>query len=246
MLDFQKTQLAFIDHLKNPEANAFDLGIEDRRLKIYRELFFNNIKGFLSSGFPVLQSLYTETAWDLMVRQFFAQHRCRSPYFIDISKEYVEYLSSAYQLKDNDPPFLLELAHYEWMELTISVRKQTQELTPWDGKSVVEGIQLSELASVVSYQFPVHQISQIFQPTQAGEPVYLVIHRDDQNEVSFTLINALTAHLLQTIQSQQNIKLEHLTALMIEGLPQLEEQQVVKGVKQIVVQMLQQRILLPG
>ena len=246
MLDFQKTQLAFIDHLKNPEDNALDLGIEDRRLKIYRELFFNNIKGFLNSGFPVLQSLYSETAWDLIARQFFAQHRCRSPYFIDISKEFVEYLSKSYQLTDNDPPFLLELAHYEWMELAISVRKQTKELTPWDGKYVVEAIQLSELASVVSYQFPVHQISQVFQPTQAGEAVYLVIHRDDQYEVGFTLINALTAHLLQTIQTQQNIKLEHLITLMIESLPQLEEQQIAKGVRQIVVQMLQQRILFPG
>ncbi|MFT6899298.1 MAG: hypothetical protein ACJA13_003731 [Paraglaciecola sp.] len=246
MLDFQKTQLAFIDHLKNPEVNKFDLGIEDRRLKIYRELFFNNIKGFLNSGFPVLQSLYSDTAWDLMARQFFAQHRCRSPYFIDISKEFVEYLSNTYPLTDNDPPFLLELAHYEWMELAISVRKQTQELTPWDGNSVVEAIQLSELASVVSYQFPVHQISQVFQPTQAGEAVYLVIHRDDQYEVGFTLINALTAHLLQTIQTQKSIKLEHLITLMIEGLPQLEEQQIAEGVKQIVVQMLQQRILFPA
>lgn len=246
MLDFQKTQLAFIEHIKNPEVNAFNLGIEDRRLKIYRELFFNNIKGFLNSGFPVLQSLYSQTAWDLIARQFFAQHRCRSPYFIDISKEFVEYLSNSYQLTDNDPPFLLELAHYEWMELAISVRKQTKELTPWDGKSVVEAIQLSELASVVSYQFPVHQISQVFQPTQSGEAVYLVIHRDDQYEVGFTLINALTAHLLQTIQTQQNIKLEHLITLMIESLPQLEEQQIAKGVRQIVVQMLQQRILFPG
>lgn len=245
MLDFQKTQLAFIEHLKNPEVNGFDKGIEDRRLKIYRELFFNNIKGFLSSGFPVLQSLYSETAWDHIARQFFAQHRCRSPYFIDISKEFVEYLSNTYQLTDNDPLFLLELAHYEWMELAISVRKQNKELTPWDGKSAVEDIQLSELASVVSYQFPVHLIRQTFQPTQAGETVYLVIHRDDQFEVGFTLINTLTAHLLQIIQKQQKIKLEHLINLMIEGLPQLEEQQVEKGVRQIVQQMLQQKILFP-
>ncbi|GAC07340.1 DNA-binding domain-containing protein [Paraglaciecola chathamensis] len=248
MYDFQKTQLAFIDHLKDPDNNPFSHDIEPRRMAIYRDLFFNNIKGFLSSGFPVLESLYTTKQWNALARQFFAEHECRSPYFTDISKEFVEYLSNEYERQDHDPIFMAELAHYEWMELAVSIRKLTQtqiESQAWDTSQPVSDVQLSPLASVVSYQFPVHQISQDYQPSEAGEPVYLVIHRDSDNQVDFTLITAMTAHLLVTIENNTHLSFESLHQSMIESLPQLEAEQVVQGVNQIVQQMLDEQILLP-
>jgi hypothetical protein len=152
MKSLRETQDAFIQHLKNPQANPFDGGIEDRRLKIYRELFFNNILGFLSSGFPVLESLYSEQQWKVLARNFFSEHECRSPYFIDISKEFVEYLSSEYELGEFDPVFMRELAHYEWLELDVSIRKSNQTAKAWDGHSQLTQIQMSDLASLVSYQ----------------------------------------------------------------------------------------------
>lgn len=246
MKTFQQTQYEFIDHLKDPDVNAFDHGIEDRRMQIYRELFFNNLLGFLSTGFPVLESLYTEQAWQALARKFFAQHQSRSPYFIDISKEFVEYLSSAYQLVENDPPFMLELAHYEWIELAISVRKQIGTRPFWDGKSSYTSVQFSELASLLSYQFPVHQISQEHQPQESGEPVYLVVYRNEQDEVSFTLVNAVSAHMLNVIQQNDVIKIEDLVSAMLEAMPQLDPKQVKEGTQQTLEQMLAQQILLPG
>ena len=244
MYDFQKTQLAFIDHLKDPATHPFSHGIEPRRMEIYRDLFFNNIKGFLSSGFPVLESLYTVEQWNALARQFFAEHECRSPYFTDISKEFVEYLSNEYERQPHDPIFMAELAHYEWMELTVSIRKQTQTQIH-DAAQKITAVQLSQLASVVSYQFPVHQISQDYQPSEPGEPVYLVIHRDSDDQVDFTLITAMTAHLLVTIENNQHLSLESLNQSMIESLPQIEPTQVIQGVNHIVQQMLEQQILVP-
>ena len=246
MKKFQQIQYAFIDHLKHPDINTFDHGIEDRRLQIYRELFFNNILGFLSSGFPVLESLYSKQGWQVLARKFFAQHQSRSPYFIDISKEFVEYLSSAYQLAENDPPFMLELAHYEWIELAISVRKQTDTRPFWDGKSAYTSVGFSELASLLSYQFPVHQISQDNQPQQSSEPVYLVVYRNGQDEVNFTLVNAVSAHMLNVIQQNEIITIENLILAMLEAMPQLDPRQVKEGTVHTLEQMLAQQILLPG
>lgn len=243
MKAFQETQLAFIDHLKNPEANQFDHSIEDRRLKVYRELFFNNIKGFLSTGFPVLESLYSETQWQALARQFFAEHECRSPFFVDISKEFVEYLSNTYQLKDIDPPFLTELAHYEWLELAMSVKKQTRDVTYWDGKSDINSVSMSELATLVSYQFPVHQIRPDFQPQEPAEPVYIVVYRDADDAVNFTLVNAVTAHLLSLVQQEPAIQLDDLTQHMCDAMPQLPAEQIKQGTLDSVSLLLQQQIL---
>ena len=228
---FQETQLAFIDHLKDPEQNHFDHGIEDRRMKIYRELFFNNVAGFLSSGFPVLESLYSKEDWLALARRFFADHECRSPYFVDISKEFVEYLSNEYRPSQIDPPFLSELAHYEWLELAISIKKPEQEIHYWNGDSPYSAVSLSELATLVCYQYPVHQIRPDFQPSEPGEPVYIVVFRDDEEDVQFTLVNAVTAHLLNLLQQDSSIAIERLLEAMSQALPQLPKEQVEQGTK---------------
>lgn len=245
MTSFKDIQYAFIQHIKNPEANPSVNDIEDRRLKIYRELFFNNILGFLSSGFPVLQSLYSEQQWRGLARKFFIEHACRSPYFVDISKEFVEYLSNEYVLSDHDPIFIKELAHYEWLELDVSVRKSSQERFPWDGKSPVTQVQMSDLASLVSYQYPVHQVSSDYQPTEFNDVIYLVIYRDDKDEVNFSLLNAVSAFLLNTILEHQTISIARLNELMSQAMPQLTVAQVSDSLLQVVKQLLNQQILLP-
>jgi hypothetical protein len=246
MKSFQVTQHDFIQHIKNPQANPFDGGIEDRRLKIYRELFFNNILGFLSSGFPVLESLYSEQQWKVLARKFFIEHECSSPYFIDISKEFVEYLSSEYELGESDPIFMRELAHYEWLELDVSVRKSSQLAKVWDEHSQIAQVQMSDLASLVSYQYPVHQISADFQPSQTSEIVYLVIYRDATDEVNFTLINAVSAHLLNTIMQQGVATFDSLSKIMIKAMPQLDAQQITESLQQVLQQLLKQQILFPA
>lgn len=95
-------------------------------MEIYQSLFFNNIDNFVSTAFPVLKSivikLYGEKGWESLVRQFFIEHECRSPYFAEISKEFVEYLSCSPELAIALPIFSAELAHYEWLELDVSIR----------------------------------------------------------------------------------------------------------------------------
>lgn len=60
---FQDTQLEFAAHLRHPQLNKAPDNIENRRLAIYRKLFFNNIEGFLASGFPILKSIIQPQNW---------------------------------------------------------------------------------------------------------------------------------------------------------------------------------------
>ncbi|MCP4827546.1 MAG: DUF2063 domain-containing protein, partial [Proteobacteria bacterium] len=41
-------------YLRDPQNNPPPEDVEQRRLKIYEDLIYNNIEGFISSGFPVL------------------------------------------------------------------------------------------------------------------------------------------------------------------------------------------------
>jgi hypothetical protein len=118
---FQDSQIAFAAHIRHPELHEAPADLEDRRLAIYRDLFYNNIEGFLASGFPVLRSILGDSLWHRMVRDFIHSHQSHSPYFLQISEEFLGYLKDERQVQASDPAFMLELAHYEWVELALDV-----------------------------------------------------------------------------------------------------------------------------
>ena len=123
--DFRDKQYAFARHIRDPDKNPAPSGTEDRRMAVYRELFFNNLKNLLSQTFPVLKKLHDQDKWNGFIRQFMAQHEAHTPYFLEIPQEFLSFLENEYQLQDDDYPFLLELAHYEWVELALSVSEET-------------------------------------------------------------------------------------------------------------------------
>jgi hypothetical protein len=245
MKSFQQVQQAFIEHIKDPDNNPFTDGIEDRRLAIYRDLFFNNIKSFVTSGFPVLASLYEEKAWVALVRDFFIKHDCSSPYFADISKEFVQYLIDEHQVQPEDPPFLVELAHYEWVELDVSIRLEKHDYQ-WILTEDVEtaSLVLSETAWPLSYAFEVHRISTDYIPDEAvAGNVHLIVYRDNDDEVQFMLINGVTATLLQLLAENPAIKLDSLVQSLLKMLVQFSAQQITQGAIDMILKLVAKGII---
>lgn len=207
MATFKQTQYAFTAHLRDPEKNPAPEGIEDRRLGIYRDLLYNNIESFLSNGFPVIRSIYNDSDWHRMVRDFFANHQSKSPYFLEISQEFLAYLENERSPHPEDPAGLLELAHYEWVELALNVADETinmSNINP-NGNLLDEHPVMSPLAWPLAYSFPVHQLGPDFLPETAPEqPTYLVVYRNRNDNVKFMVINPVTARLLNLLQENEN------------------------------------------
>lgn len=207
--DFQRKQYEFAAHIRDPDKNAPPAGIEDRRMAIYRELFFNNIQNLLGKSFPVLRKLSGKERWRALIREFMARHEAQTPYFLEMPKEFLAFLEHEHAAGEDDFPFLLELAHYEWVELALSVSTASNDLTTIDPDGdLLAGIPvMSVLAWPLAYRFPVHRISQEFQPEEPPEqPTYLVIHRNPDNEISFMELNAVTAGLLDKISNNPERK----------------------------------------
>jgi len=187
-------------YLRNPLEVPPPEGIEPRRLKIYEDLVYNNIESFISSGFPVLHSLYEAPEWEALVRAFMQQHRCHSPYFLEISQEFLQFLMEDFQARDCDPPFMTELAHYEWVELALDVSRETLP-EPSQVRELAAAVpRLSPLAWSLAYRYPVHRIGPGFRPEDAAESTYLVVYRDRQDKVRFLETNAATARLLELVR----------------------------------------------
>lgn len=200
---FQRVQRLFAAQIREPSPGvAASLGIDERRLAVYQELMFNNVSSFIAGGFPVVRSLYDDLAWQVLMRQFLQRHACRTPYFLEIGREFLEFLASGHVPTAVDPPFLQELAHYEWVELALEVADA--EIPADVAPALAEDdsvLQVSPLAWPLVYQYPVHKIDASFRPAAPdGTPVCLLVYRNRADRVEFMETNPITVHLLQSIE----------------------------------------------
>lgn len=240
-------QLRFAAHLRNPQLQAAPPGLEDRRLQIYRELFYNNVEDFLATAYPVLRKLSSDTVWHARVRDFYARHRCTEPQFYKLSEEFLRFLDSGRGEHPDDPAFLRELAHYEWVELALSVSpaELTPELADPNGDLYAGCPVISPLAWTLAYAYPVQRIGPDFQPAAPGaEPTYLVVYRTRQDEVKFMEINAVTARLMQLIEESPQSSGGALLVQIATELQHPEPQQVLAAGRGILAGLRERDILL--
>ena len=206
LLELQK---AFTEHLRNPDITPVPHGLDKRRMGIYSELIFSNVSSLLSEFFPVIKSILPEDRWDRMVRDFFISHQSQTPYFMEIQGEFVEYLSQS-QLIGDLPDFLLELAHYEWVELALYTM---DEDVPDEGLSDEElancPLVMSPLVQPLAYQYPVHQIREDFQPAApADSPTYLLVLRNAEESIKFYELQPFSFMFLLHIQGNPGLEVQ--------------------------------------
>ena len=197
-------QDAFSAHIRDPERHPPPPGIDPARMKIYRELFFNNISRLLAGNFPVIRRIRGE-AWPAMVRDFYRDHACRTPLFPEIPREFLRWIESG----SGHEPWLAELAHYEWIELALQISQVRLDDIDHDrldassdpASALLEGRPLlSPLAWPLAYTWPVQRIGPGFLPeAPPAAPTLLLLHRGDDGRVHFHLPSPLAWRLLQRL-----------------------------------------------
>ncbi len=238
--DFQDKQYAFAAYIRDPDNTLAPPGIEDRRMKIYRNLFFNNLYNLLGTFFPVLRKICSDDQWRLAIRGFMKDHRAKTPYFLQLPEEFLAFLQNEYRALDDELPFVTELAHYEYVELALRVSTEENDIDGIDagGDLLADSPVKSVLAWAFAYQYPVHRISADYQPSEPAEqPTYLVVYRCNDDKVRFLELNPVSAALLDAVENNsagscgetllkelaQRIHYPDVDALIRHGIEALEE-----------------------
>ena len=137
------------------------------------------------------------------------KHRAETPYFLKLPEELLAFLEHDYEPADDDFPFLLELAHYEYVELALSISEDVNDLEGVDPQGDLLGRVpvKSVLAWVYAYCYPVHRITKEFTPAEpADQPVVICVYRRDDDSVGFLELNPVTARLLEAIENNDERK----------------------------------------
>ncbi|MDD5462834.1 MAG: putative DNA-binding domain-containing protein [Methylococcales bacterium] len=243
-IDFKSKQQEFAAYIRDPENNPVPADVKGQRMAIYRELFFNNIEGFLSGNFPVLRKILNDPQWFALAQDFFAKHPCHSPYFSKIPEEFLDYLQNERE-NSEDFPFMLELAHYEWVEMALSIaREDVTAIDHYPENLLDYHIALSPLAWPLAYQYPVHKIGPAFLPLQAPEqPTFLIVYRDEEDEVNFIEITPMTYRLLEIIQERESALAEDCLRQVAEESNHPVPELIIAGGLQILKDLAEKAII---
>jgi len=199
--DFQQYQLQFAGHIRNPAEQPRPAKVPAKRMRVYTQIVFNNLESSVSACFPICKQILGKRAWQRLVREFFASHQSKSPLFRKIPEEFLQFLETAQHI----PPYLYSLAHYEWVELAISVDDTDLDAEQVDtnGELLDKQPVFTPAMALLSYDYPVHKISPRNKPTQPlVEPVHLLVFRNVEDEVRFIELNSVTARLLHLLKNE--------------------------------------------
>lgn len=199
---FKQIQQEFAGHIKSPTEIDRPVDVDDRHMAIYRDLFFKNVMGFLSGGFPVLAEIMGEVRWTEIGRDFFSRHHNKSPYFLEISREFLVYLEHEFNAEEGDPDYLYELAHYEWLELYVDVEPEILGVEVDAQGDIFTAVPVaSPIVGGFLYQFPVHEIS-IENSSPDPKQSALIVYRKRDDSVGFVESNPFTLQLLMLLKQQ--------------------------------------------
>ncbi|MEK1843279.1 MAG: putative DNA-binding domain-containing protein [Pseudomonas sp.] len=189
-------------YLRDPDHCAPPAGMDVARAQVYRDLVFSNLSSLLSATFPVLVKILGHGEWSSLVRIFLRDYRAHTPKFGEIAQEFVEFLASEpLALSDGPwPPFMVELAHYEWVEMALQ-QSEAEPLPASDAGLLLDRpLQVSPLAWPLAYGWPVQLVGPDYRPdTPPVQPTLLLVRRGEDWGVRFSELSPLAWRLLQRI-----------------------------------------------
>jgi hypothetical protein len=189
-----------------------------------------------------------EDEWQNMIRDYFCNHLSHTPLFPEMPREFLKYLENE-RNNANDPAFIKELAHYEWVELALMTSDLDEDIN-WehidkDNDLLNSQPVLSPLAWPLTYRYPVQQISEDFIPNEPSEqPVYLLVYRGNDDQVHFVELNPMTALLIQSISEDNNLTTKKILENITEQINHPQPDVVIEGGYKIIQDLKDRGVIL--
>ncbi len=199
-----RLQEEFAAYLRDPEHNPAPAGIEERRLAIYRRLFFGNLRNLMAKNFPVLRRMLEDAEWDRLIRELMVEHRATTPLFPEIGSEMLAFIAGAGAHWLTERPWMAELIHWEYLETLARLHAaEVPEPVPAPEEITRCRLDLNPSLQSARYHWPVHRIGPKFNPSEPlAQPINLLVYRRHDDEVAFERVNDLTARFLLLAQAK--------------------------------------------
>lgn len=243
---FLAAQRAFARHLRDPDGHGCPPHLPDARVEVYRYAVFSNIERFMGDNFPRVKEVLPAATWRAMVRDYLVRQPAVTPVFSRLPGEFLDYLRHR-RHEPTDPPYLYELAHFDWLENVVSVDERqvpVDGIDP-DGDLLEAPIVVNPLHRVETYRFPVQAINATFQPVEAPpRATHLVAFRDRAHRYGVIDLNAVSCRLFEAVRDTPERGARAILQDIAASLGQADPVPVLKGGLEILVRMRARELIL--
>ena len=212
---FQRYQLAFSAHIRDPLNQPRPLNVPVKRMAVYKEIVFNNLFESISACFPVAQNVLGKRAWLNLVRTFLRDHSANTPIFREIPEEFLIYLNTQTDI----PPYLMSLCHYEWVELFVASNRSSTSELDINIRTITCTDDLMEhrpaftpTMQILNYDYAVQRISPRHK-SKEKRSTQLLVYRDVEFAVQFVELNPVTYRLIELLQQESTTGKQALTRI---------------------------------
>lgn len=241
-------QKQFADHIRDPEHHPAPAGVEDRRMAIYRRLFFNNLSNLFSKNFPRVRKIVDSARWQELIRAFMDLHRSKTPIFPELGREFVRFLAE-HPEQYEEWPWLAQLA--DWEFLATSVRNDEDDpsamLADSTGdpeRDLLAGpLIVNPTLRLASYDWPVHLIRANQMPEQP-QAVILAVFRKTDDRIGRSRINVVTARLIELLQENPSASGQHCLERLAKEMQHPDPQALLEHGRALLASLVEQSIVL--
>jgi uncharacterized protein len=200
---------------KDPKVFAAQHGLDakdqaaiakyQKRFLTYRSLVRFALKDPLPDCFPISKALLTrEGAWNDAMDAFLASRSIQSVYYRDINPSFVAWLAESVWGQDRWP-FLLPLAHYEYVELEVLRHPDEDlQLSLEEEPRAEWGVVFDGSMRNLAYAYRVHE-SKEEEPEPVEEPTFLLCFRDREGSFECLELTTHASALLSGLEQGQSI-----------------------------------------
>ena len=203
---YQVIQEQFASYIRDPAINDVPTGVEQRRMDIYKRLFFNNISSFCTKAFKSFRPFVNDTEWNALIRGFMREHACTSPYFKDIPLSFVDYLSGCEEMIDQYP-FVQEICHLDAIRMQLRLAPDAPKCMSLQISETSTRLRLSPTVHLLSYAWPVHKLTPSnWTRAKPKASTWLIAFRGPNDRVEVLVTNAHTFRMLEILNDPKTVK----------------------------------------
>ncbi len=218
-------QTAFASYLRNPKKNQPKVDFLPERVDVYARLIINKISGNLKRCYPLTRDFLGLDRWRDLIRRFIDQHTCETPLYREIPDEFLAFLlaDGAPEL----PAFVIDMAHYEWIELTLETAhpETISEPDAYQPELIEQRPVFNPTLALLNYRYPVHTLSRTHpdwsdwlagKSQPQAQPTLLAGLRGHDERLHFIELNPASQRFLEIMTQSDMTAIQALNQLAQE------------------------------
>jgi hypothetical protein len=228
--------------LEAEEAATFRANLE--RLLVYRTLVRGTLLGAVELAIPRslarLGPLFAE-----YFDRFLAERGPSTHYLRDVTDEWLTFVEPLFADDARVPPFLIDLARHEALEIDVASSADTTEPTRDVELDLGRGIAFARDARVVRYDFAVHELPAAPEDRSVPErrATALFVYRSREHDVRYLELSPLAANLIERLLRGQPLGAA-VTEAATATLGRAPDQSMLEGTARLLADLAERGALL--